>query len=544
MDIPRLDSMLERVGDLVVTTARAGLRKSEVEGLRERLEQWQREWRAGGPLGDASRLAGLGEELARLARQLEDDQSRLAHITEGLRDEIYEIRLLPLSTTFGLFPRLVRDLANKEGKQIALVQEGGDTTADRRLLESLKEPLMHLVRNAIDHGIERPAQRLAAGKPAQATLQLKAFRQAAMLCVELSDDGAGLDLEAISRRALEGGLRTAEQLARATVAELSSLIFVPGFSTRSEVSDLSGRGTGMDAVRTAVESLNGSVELESQPGGGTTFRLRLPLAVSTVSVMVCQEGGHLYALPLNTVDRATDVDTVDLLPVEGRANLDLDGAAVPLCSLALLLGRPHQPTSAACVVLREQNRRCGFVVGQLLGVMEVVVKPLTESPLVLGASILPEGSICLLLHAGELLRRSHDPAYALPWRQTLPAGAREQRVLLAEDSATMRNFERKLLEAAGYLVTSCRDGHEAWERAQSEPFHAVVSDVEMPHLSGLELTRRLRALAHYREVPVVLVTSLSSDADRRAGLEAGATAYLSKASVESGALLRCLERLL
>ena len=552
VDTHRLDRLLEKVGDLVVTTARAGLRQTEVEKLREVLEQWQREWRIRSSSGgvdeyarqrDGLRLTHLGEALEQLARNLEDDQARLAGITEQLRDEIQEVRLLPLSGTFNLFPRLVRDLAQQEGKEITLVLEGGETTADRRLLESLKDPLIHLMRNAIDHGVESPERRRAAGKPGQASIYLKASRQAAMLQLELSDDGAGLDLAAISRRAVEQQLRTPDQLARASAADISSLIFAPGFSTRTQVSDLSGRGTGLDAVRTSVESLNGTVELESKPGQGTTFRLRVPLTVSTTLVMVCREGGHLYAIPLASVDRTVDVDTTGILPVEGRANLDLDGAPVPLSSLATILGHSDNPTSTACVILREQNRRCGFVTRQLVGVMELVVKPLAESPLVLGASILPEGSICLLLNPGELLRRSRDHGSSITLQKdSVPHLGK--RILLVEDSPTMRNFERKILEAAGYSVQMTRDGQEAWERLQGEAFDAVVSDIEMPHLSGFELTRRLRGLARYSEVPVILVTSLSSDADRQAGLEAGASAYLSKSSIESGSLIRCLERLL
>lgn len=552
VDTHRLDRLLERVGDLVVTTARAGLRQTEVEKLREALEHWQREWRTRSSSSpaeerarqrDGLRLAQFSDALEMLARNLEDDQARLAAITDQLRDEIQEVRLLPLTGTFNLFPRMVRDLAQQEGKEITLFLEGGETTADRRLLETLKDPLIHLIRNAIDHGVERPERRRAAGKSANASIWLRASRQAAMLQLELSDDGAGLDLEAISRRALEQQLRTPEQLARASAAEISSLIFAPGFSTRSQVSDLSGRGTGLDAVHTSVEALNGTVELDSRPGHGTTFRLRVPLTVSTTSVIVCREGGHLYAVPLASIDRTVDVDSAAILPVEGRANLNLDGAPVPLSSLALLLGLADNPSATACVILREQNRRCGFVTRQLIGVMELVVKPLRESPLVLGASILPEGSICLLLNPGELLRRSRDQAFSYSQCHEA-AAAPGKRILLVEDSPSMRNFERKILEAAGYSVHMTRDGQEAWERLQGEPFDAVVSDIEMPHLSGLELTRRLRGLARYREVPVILVTSLSSDSDRHAGLEAGASAYLSKASIETGALVRCLERLL
>ena len=541
----RLDSLLEKVGDLVVTTARAGLRQAEVENLRELLEQWRREMRmrASAHPADALRMLQFSEGLERLARSLEDDHARLAGITEQLRDEIQEVRLLPLTGMFNLFPRLVRDLAQQEGKDVRLHLEGGETTADRRLLESLKDPLMHLVRNAVDHGIEAPARRQATGKPAQASIWLRASRQAAMLQLELSDDGGGIDLDAIARRALELQLRSADQLARATPSELSALIFAPGFSTRNQVSDLSGRGTGLDAVRNSVEALNGTVELDSKPGQGTIFRLRLPLTVSTTSVIVCRDSGHLYAIPLASVDRTVDVDSSAVLPVEGRANLDLEGSAVPLTSLALLLGGTSHPAAAACVILREQDRRCGFVTSQLLGVMELVVKPLDESALVLGASILPEGSICLLLNPGELLRRSRDPAYALPMHHHSGV-SHAKRILLAEDSPTTRNFERKILEAAGYSVHMTRDGQEAWERLQHETFDAVVSDIDMPHLSGLDLTRRMRALGRTSQVPVILVTSLNSDADRQAGLEAGASAYLNKSAIDSGALIRCLERLL
>lgn len=549
----RLDRALAEMGDLVVTSARLGLRRLEAQQLLEMHETFARQLRhqdtvrprSSAGLSSGDQLAQVSARLELLIRSLTDDQTRLEHITERLRDEIQEMRLVPLSGLFNRFSRVVRDLGRQEGKEIRLLLEGGETTADRRLLEGLSAPLTHLVRNAVDHGVERPQQRTLRGKPAEATLQLAAVRRGPILEICLRDDGAGLDLVAIRKRAVDLRLRTEEQLEQASEAELAALIFVPGFSTRTVVSDLSGRGTGLDAVRSAVEGMGGTVAVESYPDEGTSFRLRIPLTLATSQVMVCSCADRLFAIPLAFVERSLLFDRERTFAVEGRPCLEVEGVPVPVVRLERVLGLQERVDGGSiCLMLSDQVQRQGFLINSLLGVMEIVVKPFYESPLVSGASILPDGRVCLVLHSTELLRRARAAHGEPKGGEQEKAESELPSVLLVEDSATIRAQAQKVLEHAGYRVTSADNGADAWKLARSRRFDGVVSDIEMPRMDGLELTRRLRALASYRDVPVVLVTSLSGEESRLAGLEAGASAFLSKSSLEDGSMLRLLERLL
>ncbi len=539
----RLDRALAETGDLAVTAARIGLRRREARELGDLHEAWMRDLRRRHPelQGDADLLHQLTARVEILIRSLADDQARLGQITEHLRDEIQEMRLVPLSGLFQRFPRVVRDLARQEGKEIQLLLEGQETTADRMFLERLAAPLTHLIRNAVDHAVELPEERRKRGKRREAVLKLSAQRRGGMLEVTLSDDGTGLDFHAIRRKALEQRLRTPEELSNATDGELSALIFVPGFSTRSVVSDLSGRGAGLDAVRTDVESMGGTISVHSVSKEGSTFRMRIPLGLATSQVMVCGCGDRLFAIPLVFVEKSLIFDGSKTFTVEGRLCLEVDRNLVPISALDVVLGlKEDAGPGSVCLVLSDRAERFGFVTQSLHGVMELVVKPFYESPLIQGASILPDGRVCLVLAPNELFRltRSASSVRTGAWLSTGP------KVLLAEDSPTVRMMARKALVGAGYRVTEAKDGAEAWSHIRSRHFDAIVSDIEMPNLNGIELTQKARALAEYREVPIILITSLNSPETRKAGLEAGASAYLEKSTIDQGAFLTILERLL
>ncbi len=539
----RLDRALAETGDLAVTAARIGLRRREARQLGEVHEAWIRDFRQRNPnaVGDSELHHQLNSHVEVLIRALADDQARLAQITERLREEIQEMRLVPLSGLFQRFPRMVRDLARQEGKEIRLDLVGQETTADRVFLERLSLPLTHLIRNAVDHGVELPEEREHRGKLREASLKLSALRRGGMLEVTLSDDGAGLDFHAIRRRALEQRLRTPEQLSKATDNELSSLIFVPGFSTRSVVSDLSGRGAGLDVVRTEVEGMGGTLSVHSLTSGGTTFRMRIPLGLATSQVMVCGCGERLFGIPLVFVERSLIFEQSKAFNVEGRACIEVDHHPVPITRLETVLGlKESSGAGSVCLVLSDRADRFGFITQNLLGVIELVVKPFYESSLVSGASILPDGRVCLILQLNELFRATRSTS-STKTGQWLASGPR---VLLVEDSPTVRMMARKALVGAGYRVTEAKDGAEGWSYVRSRHFDAIVSDIEMPNIDGIELTKKVRALAEYRDIPIILITSLNSMETRKAGLEAGASAYLEKSTIDQGAFLTILERLL
>lgn len=542
VDTMRLDRALAEMGDLVVTTARLDLRRAQAQELQGLYETWMREarWKDATALAQGEVFQRFGRRLERLIQALTDDHSRLKQITDHLQEDIREMRLLPLSGLLQRFPRMTRDLAQAEKKKIQMVLEGSETTADRRILEGLKSPLTHLLRNAVDHGIETPEERRAGGKPEEAIITLSAARRGATLEVVMRDDGAGLNYEAIRRKALVNRLRNEDEIAQMTERELSSLLFVPGFSTRDVVSELSGRGTGLDAVRSDVEALHGSVSVESHPGSGTSFILRVPLTIATSQVLICRLEDRIFGVPLGYVERSNDYDPQKTFQVGGRTCLEISGSPVALSALAPMLECSTQAAPQVCLVLRDQTERHGFLVEELLGVMELVVKPFRESRLVSGVSILADGDLCLILQPSELFRLARQTSTVIPSSEGKAVSAR---VLFVEDSSSLRALGRQVLTQAGYRVTVAQDGEEAWEMAREHEFEAVVTDIEMPRMDGLELTRRLRATPAYRQTPIVLVTSLQSEASRQAGLQAGASAFLSKQSTNEGTLLSILERL-
>lgn len=543
----RLDRALAGTGDLVVTSGRLALRRAEASRLRDLYELWARNWRLQGEISsrESEKIKKFGSDLEQLIQALADDQTRLEYVTDNLREEIQEMRLVPLSGLFQRFQRIVRDLARQEGKEIELVIEGGETTADRRLLEHLVSPLTHLVRNAVDHGVESPKARLASGKPRTATLYLRAERRGPMLEITLRDDGAGVNLQAVAQRAKELRIRTEEQLLQASDAELSLLVFAPGFSTRKVVSELSGRGTGLDAVRAEIEGVGGTVGVESQSGQGSQFRLRIPLTLSISQVMVCSCGERLFAVPLVFVERSLFFDSSQIFWVEGRACLEVEGALVPVSHLDSMLGGSSLG-GQTCLVISDRSERHGFLVEELLGVMEIVVKPFYESALVGGASTLPDGRVCLVLQSSALLRLANSSVSEVrtPRQKDRFESQSQGRLLVAEDSPTIAALAERVLREAGYEVCLVGDGLSAWRMACEQSFDAVVSDIEMPGINGLELTRRLRGLASYNDVPIVLVTALGDEESKLAGLDAGASAYLGKSSLEEGTLVRLLGRLL
>jgi two-component system chemotaxis sensor kinase CheA len=533
-------------GELVVTTSR--LRR----GLAT-LKETGASWTAKGGENDAT---------------LGDDVERLGLVAGALEESIRAMRLLPLSVLFHPFPRLVRDTARTLLKEVRLVIEGGDTTADKRILEELKDPLMHMVRNALDHGIEGPDERQAAHKPREATLSLRARQTATSVVIELADDGRGLDLAAIRRTALQRRVLREEELDAMSPEQIQSLIFAPGFSTSPSVTALSGRGVGLDVVRANVERLKGTIQVESHPGEGCRFQLRFPITLATTRVLLVRVARWTYALPVEFVEGALLVDLADIFTLEGRPSISVENCPVPAVALVDLLELPdgagHDLSKTSgrglparragspgagrlpCILLSMGSQRLGLLVDELLDEQEVMLKPLggllQRVRNVSGATILSSGEVCMVLNCQDLLMSLLRP----PGVRRLEARVEEERpklILLVEDSITTRTQEKRILEGAGYEVVTAVDGIEALDKLGTRPFDAVVSDIEMPNLDGLALTTRIRQDPQYRELPVILVTTLSSEEDRRRGAEAGANAYITKATFDQRELVETVRRL-
>lgn len=563
----KLDDLLTQVGELSVIDGRAQHRLALMEEL---LAQWaalerDRRKRAAAPSArhgtESAALVIFGGLLQQARDALFDDGARLESIVKLLEDHVRSMRLLPLSTVFALFPRMLRDMAKAQGKEAELVLEGGDITVDKRILEEMKDPLMHLIRNAIDHGIEPPAERQRLGKPRGATVQLRALRDNANVLLEVQDDGRGLDPTAIRQEAKKRRLHDEATLDAMSPAQLQQLIFTPGFSTRTYVTELSGRGVGLDVVRVNVERMKGGIRLESAVGQGLTVRLRLPLSLATTRLLLASAGGRLYGLPVEFVHTSRRVRESDLFTLEGRLAVLFDGQPVMAARLADLLELPvaqegservaAKPDTLACIVLQVGDERLGLLADDLPAEEEVVPKPL-GAPLrrvrnVAALAMLGSGDICVVLNPADLLHSAHragaemrNANAGMPGEAT--AAARPA-VLLVEDSALIRAMEKRILEGGGYDVVTAVDGVDALNALGGRPFAAVVSDIMMPNMDGLALTARIRAEPRYRELPVILVTTLASDEDKRRGLDAGANAYIPKPSFDQRVLLDTLTRL-
>ncbi|MDX6526110.1 MAG: two-component system, chemotaxis family, sensor kinase CheA [Gaiellales bacterium] len=464
-----------------------------------------------------------------------DQRERLAdeldigdRLLGALQDAAIQTRTLPFGSITGPYPRAIRDIANAEGKDVEFVVEGTETELDRVILEGLSEPLVHILRNTIAHGIELPAERLAAGKSPRGRVLLTAEQRGGLVAVIVSDDGRGVSPELHARALHEGSL--------------VDILTRPGFSTQTAVSDLAGRGVGLDVVKAHVESFAGSMQIESEPGSGMSITLLLPLTLALLNVLLVERGSHVFGVPLSSVQEAVAV--TETLSLTGRKALELRGTSIPLCDLAELLGAeaPPLPPRSPAIVVAGGGRRVALACDRLVGESEVIVKAL--GPLLasvsgfLGAAILGDGRVALLLDPASAtstrVRARKSDAFTLA-----PVESRASRTLLVvDDSFMVRELQRSILEAAGYHVETAKHGLDALERlATHSAIDLVVSDVDMPEMDGLSLTAAIRASAEWQSLPVILVTSRASDDDRRRGVEVGADAYMVKDSFDQQALL-------
>ena len=577
VETQKLDALMTQAGELAVTKIRIAHRLAEVEALTSLWEEWSRDISVNRFTFNSSehndsrakqvqafyhrteeRLDRLGLLVHRLRSAAYEDTARLDVVTNELEEGIRTLRLLPLSTIFQLFPRMVRDLAKEQGKEINLVIEGGDTRADKRILEDMKDPLMHMLRNAIDHGIESPTERERLGKPRAATIWLTGYQTATSIVIEVRDDGRGLNLESIKQTALKREVVREGDLATMTSTQIQALIFAPGFSTRTFVTEVSGRGVGLDVVRANVERLKGTIQIESQPNQGCTFRVQMGTTLATAHVLIVDIHEQPYAIPVEFVQTTLLVQPNDIFSIEGCETIVLEQQPISIVPLSELLelntlttSRPASATNSQllpCIVLKVGSDRLGLLVDALLDEQDVVLKPqsklLKRVRNVSGATILGTGEVCMVLNPHDLIKSVRKRSSSYTPRIFAKEQEKQQTILLVEDSITIRTQEKRILESAGYEVMAAVDGLDALNKLKTRNFDAVVSDVQMPNLDGLGLTAKIRQQKEYAELPIILVTSLASDEDKRQGAEAGANAYITKGTFDQRVLLDTLRRLI
>jgi two-component system chemotaxis sensor kinase CheA len=504
-------------------------------------------------LDGRQRIVDARAHLADLLRKMESDGRRLAQLSDDLQDDVRRARMLPVSMVFDAFPRLIRDLAVDLGKRATLVVEGADTEVDRSVIEQIRAPLTHLLRNAIDHGLETPEGRERAGKPAEGTITLSASQRGDTLLVEVRDDGGGIDPATIRAHAVERRTLSQEAADVTSDADALRLIFRAGFSTRGVVTDLSGRGVGLDVVRDAIERLRGSVEVDSVIGEGTHFSLQVPLSIASAQCVMVGVSGRTFALPISNVNRILRLTKDQTERADGRLVVPLDGNPTPISSVAEVLGleRGQEPVNGSphpAVVLASGERKIVFVVDELIGTQTLVLKslpaPLVRLRNISGAAVLGTGEVVGVLNAADLVRRD-DPAGA--WSTSFggnvssgEGGPDAPMILVVDDSSVTRTMVKGILETAGYRVQVAADGMQAWELLRSRPFDLLVSDVNMPEMSGFDLTEKVRSDRLLRHVPVILVTALDSMEDQAHGAEVGADAYITKGSFNDDRLIEAV----
>ena len=549
----KLDYLINQAGELLVAKIEALDNLHDIEDTLDALAGWRRKLPREPQDGAAlDHIEKVGDDLARVFQRLSENTRRVELLVDEIHEGVRDLRLLPLSTILEPFFRMVRDLSRDLGKEADLRLEGAATRLDKKILEDLREPLIHLLRNAIDHGLEVPDERARKGKSRAGRLVISARQAGGKILMTIGDDGRGLDRAAIAAKAVERGLVSAEDIQRWTDDEVFELIFRPGFSTAAGVTEVSGRGIGLDAVLERLEKLKGSIAIESRPNEGTTFLLSLPLTLSTTHALLFLCGGDIFCLPTDALEKTILLASDAVSYVEGKSAVIVDGAPLAFAWLADVLGLPKADNGVHAVpalVLESPRGKVVFGVDRLLGEEEIVVKALGKFfgriPQLSGGTILGKGEIALILNPNDLLRSVTQQGKVSPAAapRALPAApAFKKRVLVVEDTLTTRTLEKNILEAAGFDVTTAVDGEDALIKLHEKDFDIVVTDVQMPRLDGFRLTERIKKDARFKELPVILVTALQTEADKRRGIEAGADAYLTKAVFDQKRFLEIVRR--
>jgi two-component system sensor histidine kinase and response regulator WspE len=524
-----------------------------LDTLRDAIPRDALDERARNAFGEAQQaVLECHRQMAQRLAQLEAFDGRSTSLSNRLYGEALACRMRPFADGIAHFPRMVRDLGNALGKQVRLTVLGEATPVDRDILEKLDAPLGHLFRNAVDHGIETPGQRQAAGKPEAGTISLEARHSAGMLQIVIADDGRGIDLELLRAKVVERGLVNGDIAPRLSEAELLEFLFLPGFSMKETVTDISGRGVGLDAVQNMIRLVRGTVRIASHAGAGMRFALQLPLSLSVVRALLVDVGGEAYAFPLAYIQHVLQVPRRQLETLEGRQHFALDGRRVGLVSARQLLqGQEHELAGEQLpvIVMAAHGSIYGLVVDRFLGQHELVVHPLDERlgkiEGIAAGALTADGAAVLIvdledlvnsvdkLVAGGHLGRLRNAAIAA-------AAAPGKRVLVVDDSLTVREVQRKLLTRHGYEVEVAVDGMDGWNAVRTGEFDLLVTDVDMPRMDGIELTRQIRADADLKSLPVMIVSYKDREEDRRRGLDAGADYYLTKGSFHDETLLEAV----
>lgn len=584
----KLDSLLLGAEQMLSVKLATEQRSSDLQEIMGMLSQWKKEWTKLGPqartlrqlldgptngngtaqIGDHAKpllefldwnqsyLESVDAELHGLARTIDGDHRVVTTLVDDLLEEAKSVLMLPFSSMLQAFPKMARDISRKLEKDIDLRIEGEEVEIDKRILEATKDPLIHLVRNCIDHGIESPEERERNGKPRRGTVTVAVSGVSGnRVRIVVSDDGAGIDPVKVRKMGIERGLVAAAEAEELSDEDCLSLIFHSGLSTSGIITDLSGRGLGMAIVQEGAEKLGGRVSVDSELGAGTTFTIDLPLTLATFRGVIVKCARHLFVVPTASINRVTRVAPAEVKTVGSRESILLDDEPVALARLDAVLGltapagRDEGAKALTVVVIASAGTRIAFAVDEVLNEQEVLVKGLGKQLVrvanIAGATILGSGEVVPILNVSDLMKTAVSEGVAATVSRS--SGSEEtavKSVLVAEDSITSRMLLKNILQSAGYQVQTAVDGMEGLTTLKTGQFDLVVSDVDMPRMNGFELTQQIRSDGKLAELPVVLVTARGSPEDRERGVDAGANAYIVKSSFDQSNLLSVVERLI
>lgn len=563
LDSDRLDTLLGLAGQAVVASQGDGRGYVATRGALRQLQNLLAE--AHSTPDENRRSAILAQALAVasqtqsvLVEQQEEHEihsRRLTRLCNRIYNETLSCRLRPFGDITSGLRRMARDLARTLGKELRVEVSGEETEVDRDLLDQLDGPLSHLIRNALDHGIEFPDERVQAGKAIEGELKISARHQSGWLVITISDDGRGLDYDAIRAAIVKRGLAAQDHVNVMPEIELLDFLLLPGFSLREKVTEVSGRGVGLDAVRAVAYASGGSLRLSRRDTGGFVCEIILPVSLSLVRALIVEISGDYFALPLTRVERVMELSSSELHAAGGRQHAFFNGERLEILSAAQVLELDETPESSSSnqiVVVQGPQGRLGLAVDRLVGQRELSLQRL-DARLgrlqdVSATALLDDGEPVVVLDVNDLAITAAHFSSGSRYR---PIGAEKgettrgvRRILVADDSLTVRELERKLLVARGYAVETAVDGADAWNALRSGDYDLLVTDIDMPRMDGIELSRSVRADSRLRDLPIIVVSYKDREEDRTRGLEAGADFYLPKSSYQDESLLKAVHELI
>lgn len=576
----KLDSLMDQTGELLVMKLKSHQRLKEAQSIiaycegviRSLKKNMRQRSRAKLPIeitaingtaasapapfsGNLDKFIILSDQIESFHKAFYDDYRQLSIIIDKLQESVKKTRLFPIQSVLDVFPRMVRDISISLKKKIKLNISGGSIEIDKYMLEEIKDPLMHIIRNGIDHGIELPEERVKLGKSEEGTILLDVFFKGNNVVIKISDDGKGIDTDRIKASAIKKGLYNENEINKMKDRQVLDLIFHPGFSTSDIITDISGRGIGMDVVKAnIVEKLKGTIDVETTKGNGSVFIVTIPLAISTTQALKVSVGEEIFFLPVNMVEKIIKVSENNLLDVEGYPAIRYYGSFIPYVKLSSILEiqelalENNSDNERPAIVLCSGKSFAVFGIDKFIGEEEILVKSLGDFMKrvrnISGVTIMRDGMIAPILNVTDMIKMIHLRGIALPKKETKQAEAKKTlSILVVDDSIMTRTLQRNILESYGYHVIAAVDGKDALSKLMENEFDIIVSDIQMPNMDGLELTEKIKQDKRYEKIPVILVTALESIEDKKRGIEVGADAYIIKSSFEQSNLLDTIKRL-